>query len=134
MADAQPLNFALGDSRHGARVFPCHYVRPDGQCSCGGEKCRNDSRGRGKHPMHQGWQTEATADRQALIMLWADNPLATVGVAGGKASNLTVVDVDGRPASNTYANLKAHMAHFPIPRALSRARAAIISSSNTRKG
>ena len=28
-------------------------------------------------------------------MLWADNPLANVGVACGKASNLTVVDVDG---------------------------------------
>lgn len=95
MAEAQPVNFALGYSRHGAKVFPCHYVRPDGQCSCGGEKCRNDSKGRGKHPLHQGWQTEATADRQALIMLWADNPLANIGVACGKASNITAVDVDG---------------------------------------
>jgi Bifunctional DNA primase/polymerase, N-terminal/Primase C terminal 1 (PriCT-1) len=95
MAEVAPLNFALGYSRHGARVFPCHYVTSDGQCSCGGEECRNDSKGRGKHPLHKGWQTEATADRQALIMLWADNPLANVGVACGKASNLTVVDVDG---------------------------------------
>jgi Bifunctional DNA primase/polymerase, N-terminal len=113
MAEAQRVNYALGYSHYGARVFPCHYIMPDGQCSCGGSKCRDDSKGRGKHPLHSGWQAEATADRQRLLMIWSDSPFANIGIACGRASNLTVVDVDGEVGLVQLSELESKYGALP---------------------
>jgi hypothetical protein len=95
MADTPRINFAIAYAQYGAKAFPLHCILPDGQCSCGRGDCLNDPKGRGKHPLHTGWQEEATADRSALTRLWAKARNANIGVACGKDSNLTVVDIDG---------------------------------------
>jgi hypothetical protein len=119
MSGKPRVNYAIAYAHHGARAFPCHFILPDGQCSCGGDKCRNDPKGRGKHPLHQGWQAEATADKAALIQLWAEKPLANIGVACGKGSNLTVVDVDGTIGLDQLHELESKHGALPdTPRSL----------------
>jgi bifunctional DNA primase/polymerase-like protein/AAA domain-containing protein/primase-like protein len=95
MADKSRVTYAIAYARCGARVFPCHWISPDGQCSCGTADCRDNPKRRGKHPLHAGWQNEATCDEAVIKQLWAADPLANIGVACGKGSNLTVPDVDG---------------------------------------
>src|ERR1700730_15682203 len=113
MADTPKGYFAVAYSLHGARVFPLHSILPDGQCSCGKNECRDNPKGRGKHPLHKGWQEEATADQGAIMQLWARTPDANVGIACGKGSNLTVVDVDGTVGLEQLHELESKYGKLP---------------------
>jgi hypothetical protein len=46
MNDKPRVGYALAYARHGATTFPCHDILPDGQCSCGSNKCRDNPKGR----------------------------------------------------------------------------------------
>jgi putative DNA primase/helicase len=85
------LNHALSYTNYGMLVFPCHHIEADQQCSCGKLQCPSA----GKHPRNKGWQAEATLEEDLIRQFWGDEPLANVGVACGKDSNLTVLEVDG---------------------------------------
>jgi len=103
--------FALTYSRLGYRVFPAHWIYPDGKCSC-----RHDCGSPGKHPIEKGWQEQATTDPEGIRFLWKRNPQANIGIACGKGSNLTVLDVDGDVGRDTLHDLEAkHGALPPTP-------------------
>ncbi len=89
--EARPkVEFALDYARLGCRVFPCHWIYPDGKCSCRKSDCGSP----GKHPIETGWQASATTDEETIIRWWTRKPQANIGIATGKGSNLTVLDVD----------------------------------------
>jgi hypothetical protein len=46
MADTPRINFAIAYAQYGAKAFPLHCILPDGQCSCGSNKCRDNPKGR----------------------------------------------------------------------------------------
>jgi len=82
-------------------VFPLHGIRelPDGSlvCDCrDGKACPSP----GKHPVHRGWQYEATADPVRIDLLVAKYPKANWGVATGRWSFMLDIDVRWRPRGN----------------------------------
>jgi putative DNA primase/helicase len=103
------VSFAIGYARHGCAVFPVHWICPDGLCSCGGSDCKSP----GKHPLNKGWQAEATADESQIRRWWKRYPLANIGIACGKASNLTVLDVDGQVGADTLRGLELEHGELP---------------------
>lgn len=74
-------------------IFPLHYVRADGTCSCNTNPC---TKGMGKHPAcPHGWK-EATRDVLQLESWHRIFPKANWGIAMGVASNHCCLDVDPR--------------------------------------
>lgn len=82
---------AVAYGKLGFRVFPLHWMEND-RCSCGDPECVGNSRG--KHPLHVGWQEEATTDEATIRRLWTENPKANVGIVTG--NGLLVIDIDPR--------------------------------------
>src|SRR5687768_12196161 len=78
----------------GLRVFPCHFIRESGECSCGDRYCASV----GKHPLLKDWQDDATTDEAELGRWWKINPKANVGIVTG--NRLLVVDIDPRHNGN----------------------------------
>jgi len=75
----------------GWKIFPCHTVNEDGNCSCGNLECTNE----GKHPHIFDWQQKAT-DNPNIIKAWWDKwPDANIGLPTGLKNNIFVLDVDG---------------------------------------
>jgi hypothetical protein len=72
----------------GLPIFPLHYVRDDGTCSCG-RACSSV----GKHPMTANGVKDASGEAAIVKAWWADQPLANIGLATG--GNIYVVDLDG---------------------------------------
>lgn len=72
------------------RVFPVHYIREDGKCSCLKPKCEKSP---GKHPMTEHGFNDATTDVKQIEYWWGKHPEANIGVATG-LSNLVVIDID----------------------------------------
>jgi hypothetical protein len=103
------LNHALSYANYGMLVFPCHHIERDGECSCGKLKCPSA----GKHPRNKGWQAEATLEEDAIRQAWKAEPDANVGVACGKDSNLTVLDVDGDLGRETLRVLELEHGELP---------------------
>jgi len=93
-AEEKPDAFAaaLALAAKGWRVFPLHWMKAEGRCSCGkGAKCGSP----GKHPRIVEWQRFATADKRWLKGWFKKSwPLANVGILTGETSGLYVVDVD----------------------------------------
>ncbi|MFB7289010.1 bifunctional DNA primase/polymerase [Actinacidiphila glaucinigra] len=79
----------------GWRVLPLHHT-VDGRCSCGNPKgiAEHDYKQGGKHPVHKGWQNEASTDWATVARWWQADPTANIGVATGEASGIFVLDVD----------------------------------------
>ncbi len=88
---APKIDFARAYASYGIKVFPLHFIQQE-RCSCGKPGCDKSS---GKHPLHKGWQAEATSGPAAIRRLWAKQPQANIGIKCGADSNLTVVDADG---------------------------------------
>lgn len=83
-------NMELNTSTTDWAIFPCHFVRDDGVCSCGKADCES----KGKHPLSKRGLSDATRDRQQLEKWWKVNPQANVGLATGEDNGVIVIDVD----------------------------------------
>jgi hypothetical protein len=96
--DRGPKEHALTYAALGWRVFPVHEMTREGVCSCAeGAACGKRS---GKHPRTDGGVNEASNDRATVEGWWTRWPAASVGIATGRTSGLTVIDADvseGKP-------------------------------------
>ena len=104
-----PVSYAIAYARRGMRVLPCHEIEGDGECSCGKLKCGSA----GKHPREVGWQESATTDEDQIREWWRQWPTANIGIATGKGSNLTVLDVDGDEGRETLRALELEHGELP---------------------
>lgn len=103
------LSNALAYAKYGMPVFVLHERDSDGECTCGKLKCES----LGKHPRFKGWQQDATTDPAKIRAAWAEYPTANIGVACGKAANLTVLDVDGEEGKETLRQLELANGELP---------------------
>ena len=87
------LDEALRYAAAGIPVFPLHWVKQDGNCSCRqGAMCT----AKGKHPRIKNWNEEATTDPEKIKSWWAKTPSANIGIPMGERSGLVALDVDTR--------------------------------------
>ena len=87
------LDEALGYAAAGIPVFPLHWVKQDGNCSCRqGALCQ----AKGKHPRIKNWNEEATTDAAKIKAWWEKAPSANIGIPMGEKSGLVALDVDTR--------------------------------------
>ncbi len=80
--------YALKYAALGWKVFPLHYIREDGRCSCGSKKCVSP----GKHPATLNGVKDATSDPDKLMALFKDDRL-NIAV---EAYPFFVYDIDPR--------------------------------------
>ncbi|GHV02595.1 hypothetical protein FACS1894211_14310 [Clostridia bacterium] len=83
------LKAALRYAENGLPVVPFWWLKSDGTCACGKEKCK-----RGKHPIIREWQKNASADTAQVTEWWTKYPYANIGVLCGERSGWLVLDVD----------------------------------------
>ena len=87
------LDAALKYAEAGIPVFPLHWIKQDGNCSCRlGAMCSC----KGKHPRIKNWGDEATTDKDKITEWWTKTPLANIGIPMGEKSGLVTLDVDTR--------------------------------------
>ena len=87
------LDEALRYAAAGIPVFPLHWVKQDGNCSCRqGAMCQ----AKGKHPRIKNWNEEATTDAAKIKAWWEKTPSANIGIPMGERSGLVALDVDTR--------------------------------------
>ena len=87
-----PLKRALSYAAKGWLVVPMHTAQ-DGKCSCHrGANCQNA----GKHPMTPHGVKDATINRKTIKSWWDATPLANIGIATGRKSEIVVLDIDPR--------------------------------------
>jgi Bifunctional DNA primase/polymerase, N-terminal len=124
------LDSALAYTRRGFKVFPVHWIYPDGFCSCR-KKCSSP----GKHPIETGWRGLATVDEGKIRRWWSRNPEANIGVACGKDSNCTAMDVDvkGIDGCEALRILSSRTASYPRAHARSRGAGVITTSTSTNR-
>ena len=60
-----------------------------------------------KRPLSAHGVKDATTDAGQIRSWWTNTPDANIGIATGKVSGLTVLDVDTKPGKNGYASLEA---------------------------
>lgn len=72
-------------------VIPLHWPTAAG-CSCGRSDCTSPA----KHPMTRHGLLDATKDVALIEQLWAECPLANIGIVTGEPSGVFVVDIDPR--------------------------------------
>lgn len=80
---------ALKYAADGFAVFPVYEPTGIGVCSCGRIGCK------GKHPRTPNGCSDATTDTETIKRWWGRWPNASIGIATGKASSVSVVDLDG---------------------------------------
>lgn len=84
---------ALRYAAAGIPVFPLHWIKQDGTCSCRqGDLCEC----KGKHPRIKNWGEEASTDSEKVGAWWDKAPLANIGIPMGERSGLVTLDVDTR--------------------------------------
>lgn len=87
------IDEALKYAAAGIPVFPLHWIKQDGTCSCRlGAMCQ----AKGKHPRIKGWCEEATTDTAKITDWWSKTPQANIGIPMGERSGLVTLDVDTR--------------------------------------
>ncbi len=90
-------------------VFPCHWLRPDGSCSCGKPDCKTPA----KHPLTEHGLNDATTDPAQIRAWWKRFPKANVAINCG-VSGLVVLDVDPRHGGHeTLATIEAKHGKLP---------------------
>jgi len=95
--NASKLDHALHYANLNIPVFPLHYIKPGGTCSCGG-KAVNKTCKAGKHPYGQlvpHGLKDASTDPQ-IVQKWFDNTPYNIAVVTGTASNFFILDRDDR--------------------------------------
>ena len=89
----QMIEAALQYAAAGIPVFPLHWIKNDGTCSCrAGANCQ----AKGKHPRIVNWCEEATTDEAKIKGWWQKAPNANIGIPMGEKSGLVALDVDIR--------------------------------------
>ena len=84
---------ALRYAAAGIPVFPLHWIKNDGTCSCRqGDLCEC----KGKHPRIKNWGEEASTDPEKVGTWWDRAPLANIGIPMGERTGLVALDVDTR--------------------------------------
>lgn len=84
---------ALRYAEAGMPVFPLHFIKQDGNCSCmRGAICD----AKGKHPRIKGWVDEASTDKEKIEQWWNNSPNANIGMPMGEKSGYVALDVDTR--------------------------------------
>lgn len=82
---------ALAYARRGWPVFPLWWASFAGVCACReGSDCSSPA----KHPLITDCYEEATTNKQQITAWWHRWPHANIGVATGKPSGFTVLDID----------------------------------------
>lgn len=108
---------ALAYAGRGWRVFPLHWIREDGSCSCDHKnpaRCsRDEPKGWGKHPLTEHGFKDASADPQQVERWWDRWPEANIGIATGAESGLVVLDVDPPEGFEQLSRIEQH--HGAIP-------------------
>lgn len=106
------LEAALAYGRIGWHVFPILAITSAGGCECAaGANCDRP----GKHPAIKGWNKEASTDPDQIRSWWSENPTRGVGIATGKLSGLTVLDVDGEEGVEALGKLASSTGMPPTP-------------------
>lgn len=82
------MQYALRYASEGFHVFPVYEPTVTG-CSCGKAGCR------GKHPRTFRGAHDATTDAAQIKEWWTKWPNASIGMATGSKSGVSVVDLDG---------------------------------------
>lgn len=108
------IDEALKYAKEGIPVFPLHWLKADGTCSCRqGAMCGAS----GKHPRIKNWGEEATTDPKKITEWWSKTPLSNIGIPMGEKSGLVALDVDTRHGGDK--SLAALEAEFgPLPRTI----------------
>ena len=87
------MDAALQYGAAGIPVFPLHWLKTDGACSCSkGAACEC----KGKHPRIKNWCEEASTDQAKIHGWWSKTPSANIGIPMGEKSGLVTLDVDTR--------------------------------------
>jgi hypothetical protein len=68
---------------------------------------------RGKSPLFQGWQQQATRDLDAVRAMWTATPAANIGIATGAASGIWVLDIDGEDGEQSLVELELEHGDLP---------------------
>lgn len=106
------LKAALEYAALGWRVFPILSITRDGGCECrDGPDCTKA----GKHPAINAWNKEATTSRSQIESWWTEHPEWGVGIATGKESDLTILDVDGEEGVEELGKLATGTGMPPTP-------------------
>lgn len=103
------LEWALYFARMHMAVFPVHFVRTDGKCSCGNTSCDRT----GKHPMTSHGFHDATTDESQVRWYFEGEPHANIGIRTGIESRLLVLDEDTTGGQESLAALVAKHGAFP---------------------
>ena len=83
-------NEALKYIERGWHIFPLHSV-VNGKCTCGADKCTDA----GKHPRVKKGVKEASIDPVQIEQWFGESaPMSNIGLATGKISGITVIDID----------------------------------------
>lgn len=98
--------------RFGFAVFPVQSITSKG-CSCGNPDCSHPA----KHPRNYNGVKGATKDLAQILKWWHKWPEANIGIACGKVSNITVLDVDIKiecDGRETLRDLELHNGSLPV--------------------
>ena len=97
------IDVALLYAKLGMRVLPIHGVNSDGSCTCANsDTCTSQ----GKHAIEKGWKKKATTDPDTIKIAFNKYPYANLGIATGKESGITVLDIDGEEGLDAVDALK----------------------------
>lgn len=95
--DVKMEGHALAYGRRGWRVLPVWWPKFAGICACPkGAGCPSTA----KHPIIQNWQNEATNNMEQIKTWWSRYPHANIGVATGRISGFSVLDIDNGHGGN----------------------------------
>lgn len=81
-----------GYINYGFSVFPCHGIKPDGQCTCGTPDCGSA----GKHPYTRHGLKDASKDIEQIATLFGYRNDLNIAIATGAISGMFVLDIDNR--------------------------------------
>jgi len=91
---------ALRYAADGFAIFPVYEPTAPGICSCGKDGCR------GKHPRTIRGVLDASVNYEQIKGWWIKWPSASIGLATGKISGVSVVDLDGPRGISSGRTLK----------------------------
>lgn len=103
---------ALLYASFGFHVLPVYWVREENKCACSKISCEHP----GKHPLSKiapRGVKDATTDPKIIRGWWNSFPLANIGIACGKLSNLFLLDIDEKhDGLGTLTNLEKEHGEF----------------------
>jgi hypothetical protein len=106
------LEAALYYANLGYKVFPLHYIKENGRCSCPKHNCESQ----GKHPYYGNcvsikFKENASSDSKQIEKWWTNTSMinCNIGIITGPENNLSVLDIDihnGKPGMEEFEKLK----------------------------